>query len=158
MNTVHSTYGPVWKLINGYYFDDHTLMSDEDVSRMDRIRIQHDKSLPRYTTRQWRKIMGMKTLRDTSHGRLDSEDIKDRTDMRDLVGRYVQRTPRQGQRDNLMFPCPFHSDTNASLSVSIDKKLWHCFAGCGSGDSIAFVMQAEECDFKTALSLLNQWY
>ena len=34
--------------------------------------------------------------------------------------------------------CPFHDDTNASLSFNTDKGIWHCFAGCGSGDAYQF--------------------
>lgn len=38
--------------------------------------------------------------------------------------------------------CPFHDDRSASFSVSPDGQLWHCFAGCGGGDSVTFVERA----------------
>ena len=36
--------------------------------------------------------------------------------------------------------CPFHDDSNASLSVNVKDARggWRCFAGCGGGDLIGF--------------------
>ena len=30
--------------------------------------------------------------------------------------------------------CPFHVESNPSFSINVETGLWHCFAGCGSGD------------------------
>jgi len=39
--------------------------------------------------------------------------------------------------------CPFHGDTNESLSVNMEKGLWHCH-GCGeSGNAQTFLQKAE---------------
>ncbi|GGK31705.1 hypothetical protein GCM10010965_25690 [Caldalkalibacillus thermarum] len=32
-----------------------------------------------------------------------------------------------------MTRCPFHDDRNPSFTVNVEKGVWHCFAGCGSG-------------------------
>lgn len=32
--------------------------------------------------------------------------------------------------------CPLHNDRNPSLSINLDKCVWHCFAGCGGGSLI----------------------
>lgn len=34
--------------------------------------------------------------------------------------------------------CPFHEDRSASFSVTPDGAVFHCFAGCGSGDAVDF--------------------
>jgi hypothetical protein len=34
--------------------------------------------------------------------------------------------------------CPFHKDKNKSFTVNIKTGLWHCFAGCGSGNAKQF--------------------
>lgn len=38
-----------------------------------------------------------------------------------------------------MAKCPFHEDKSPSFSVDVDKGLWNCFAGCGSGSVIDLV-------------------
>jgi hypothetical protein len=51
--------------------------------------------------------------------------------------------------------CPFHEDSNASLSVNLTGKGgWKCFAGCGSGDLVSFHERLRGCDFKTAVAEL----
>ncbi len=51
--------------------------------------------------------------------------------------------------------CPFHNDTNPSLSVNIEKQLFQCF-GCGTaGDVIRFVQLYDKVDFKEAVRRLT---
>jgi len=58
---------------------------------------------------------------------------------------------RPGNNGNALALCPFHADTEPSLSVNLDSGLWQCF-GCGaSGDIIHFYMRRHNCDFTTAL-------
>jgi DNA primase len=49
--------------------------------------------------------------------------------------------------------CPFHEDRNASLSVNLDNPRghWRCFAGCGSGDLLAFHMRLSGLGFADAV-------
>ncbi|CAB1063031.1 DNA primase DnaG, partial [Olavius sp. associated proteobacterium Delta 1] len=50
--------------------------------------------------------------------------------------------------------CPFHDDTNPSLSVNPNKNLWQCF-GCGAGgDVIRFVELIDKVTFPEAVSQL----
>ncbi len=50
--------------------------------------------------------------------------------------------------------CPFHSDRRPSLSVTPEKRLWHCF-GCGrGGDVFNFIMEAEGLLFPQAVKKL----
>ena len=50
--------------------------------------------------------------------------------------------------------CPFHNDTNPSLSINPADNLWQCF-GCGAGgDVIRFVELFDKVDFKEAVKHL----
>jgi DNA primase catalytic core len=51
--------------------------------------------------------------------------------------------------------CPFHEDTNPSLSVNTQKNLWQCF-GCGTGgDIIRFVELMDKVSFPAAVKQLS---
>ena len=51
--------------------------------------------------------------------------------------------------------CPFHDDTNPSLSINPDKNLWQCF-GCGAaGDVIRFVELVDKVAFPEAVKRLS---
>ncbi len=51
--------------------------------------------------------------------------------------------------------CPFHNDTNPSLSVNPSKNLWQCF-GCGiGGDVIRFIELYDNVGFKDAVKILS---
>jgi DNA primase len=49
--------------------------------------------------------------------------------------------------------CPFHEDSDASLSVNLADARggWKCFAGCGAGDLIAFHMRLRGIPFAEAV-------
>ncbi|MEK7548301.1 MAG: DNA primase [Patescibacteria group bacterium] len=84
-----------------------------------------------------------------SGGEID--EIKQRTDIVDLVGQYVN-LKKAGR--NFKAVCPFHQEKTASLMVSSEKQIWRCF-GCGKGGSIFdFIMEAESLEFGDALRLL----
>lgn len=51
--------------------------------------------------------------------------------------------------------CCFHQDRTPSLSICFDHGGWRCYAGCGSGDLVSFVMRREGCGFQTALEILG---
>lgn len=46
--------------------------------------------------------------------------------------------------------CPFHPDTNPSLSVDVDRGLYHCFGCEAGGDLIDFVERHRSLDFVEA--------
>lgn len=51
--------------------------------------------------------------------------------------------------------CPFHDDSNASLSVHVaGNGGWRCFAGCGGGDLVGFHMKLHGLDFRSAVRSL----
>ena len=54
--------------------------------------------------------------------------------------------------------CPFHKESTPSFIVSPAKNICHCF-GCGAGgNTIQFVQQYENCDFRQACIILGQKY
>src|SRR5262249_2651126 len=67
----------------------------------------------------------------------------------------VQRFRARGRRGTGL--CPFHKDRTPSLSVDVEKGLFHCFT-CGvGGDIITFVMLRDDVDFKRAAQSLGAW-
>jgi hypothetical protein len=53
--------------------------------------------------------------------------------------------------------CSFHEDHRPSLSMDLDRGLFHCFACGASGDIVTFVMRRDGVDFKTAAQSLGAW-
>ena len=52
--------------------------------------------------------------------------------------------------------CPFHEDSNPSLSVNPTKNLWQCF-GCGTGgDIIRFVELMDKVSFPAAIKKISE--
>ncbi len=83
------------------------------------------------------------------------DEIRDRADIVDLIGEYVD-LKRSGS--NYMGLCPFHSEKTPSFSVSSSKSIFKCF-GCGvGGDVITFVMKRENLSFPEAVEFLADKY
>ena len=51
--------------------------------------------------------------------------------------------------------CPFHEDSNPSLSVNPSTNLWQCFGCSAGGDVIRFVEMFDKVDFKEAVNQLS---
>ena len=79
------------------------------------------------------------------------QEVVDRTDIEELVGRYVT-LKRSGS--NLVGRCPFHSEKTPSFSVSPTKKMFFCFGCHAGGSAITFVQKAENLDFADAVEFL----
>src|SRR5688572_26090798 len=79
------------------------------------------------------------------------QDIKDRLDVAEVISSFI---PLKKSGTNFKAVCPFHNEKTASLMVSPQKQIWHCF-GCGEGgDIFGFVMRYENIEFREALKLL----
>jgi DNA primase len=80
------------------------------------------------------------------------DDVRDRTDIVQLVGEYVQVQQRGKSYKAL---CPFHQEKTPSFVLYPDEGRWHCFGSCATGgDAFDFVMRIENMDFKGALERL----
>ena len=80
------------------------------------------------------------------------EEIKENTDMIDVLERYGMRPNRAG-----FIQCPFHAgDHQASLKVY--KKDFNCYACGKNGDIFTFVQLMENVSFKEAFGILGGTY
>jgi CHC2 zinc finger len=76
----------------------------------------------------------------------------DKPNIIEVIGQYVELHKMGREYVGL---CPFHAERTPSFSVNLEKQLFHCF-GCGEGGSVFdFVMEMENCDFKTAVKNLG---
>ena len=83
------------------------------------------------------------------------QELLARTDVVEIVGRYVQL--KKGGA-NFMGLCPFHGEKSPSFSVSPTKQFYHCF-GCGkNGNAISFLMEHAGMTFVEAVQDLAQQY
>ena len=81
------------------------------------------------------------------------EEIRQRTDIVDLIGQYVHLKKKGSSYFGL---CPFHGEKTPSFSVSPGKQIFYCF-GCGkAGDSIRFMMEYENLSFVEAIEQLAE--
>lgn len=71
-------------------------------------------------------------------------DIRNRVDIVEVVSQYVPLT-KKGK--NFVGVCPFHDDTNPSMSVSSDKQIFHCFSCGAGGNAFTFVQKIENVGF-----------
>lgn len=79
------------------------------------------------------------------------QELLYRTDIAEVVGRYVQ-LKKAGA--NLSGLCPFHREKSPSFSVSPAKQFYHCF-GCGAhGSAISFLMDHLGLTFPEAVEQL----
>ena len=81
------------------------------------------------------------------------QELLDRTDIVEVVGRYVQL--KKGGT-NFMGLCPFHGEKSPSFSVSPAKQFFHCFGCSKNGNAITFLMEHAGMGFVEAVHDLAQ--
>ncbi|HDZ5964454.1 TPA: DNA primase [Staphylococcus aureus] len=79
-------------------------------------------------------------------------EIKDKTDILDLVSEYV-KLEKRGR--NYIGLCPFHDEKTPSFTVSEDKQICHCF-GCKKGGNVfQFTQEIKYISFVEAVKELG---
>ncbi|MFO0790326.1 MAG: DNA primase [Pirellulales bacterium] len=81
------------------------------------------------------------------------EQVRQATDIVDLVGSYIQLR-RQGR--NFVGLCPWHDDSRPSLQVNPDRQSFKCWVCDYGGDVFGFIMRAENLEFREALEHLAE--
>ena len=79
------------------------------------------------------------------------EDVRNRNDIVDVISSYVN-LKRAGSNYNGL--CPYHNEKTPSFTVFPATQSFYCF-GCGAGgDSISFIMKAENLEYVPAVEFL----
>ncbi len=79
--------------------------------------------------------------------------INTQLDIVDIVSEYV---PLAKKGKNFWGVCPFHQDSNPSMSVSSEKQIYKCFSCGASGGIINFVADIKKISFNKALAELAE--
>lgn len=79
------------------------------------------------------------------------KEIREKVDIVDIIG---ERIPLVQRGKNFFGVCPFHDDTNPSMSVSREKQIYTCFSCHATGNVYQFLMDYEHIEFKEALEML----
>lgn len=80
-------------------------------------------------------------------------EIRRKTDIVQVISEYLPLT-QKGK--NFFGVCPFHDDTNPSMSVSREKQIYRCFSCGSSGNVFTFVQDFEHITFQQALAQLAE--
>jgi hypothetical protein len=86
--------------------------------------------------------------------RIDAAAVKARVYMPDLLPIDIKRV--KTGRESLRAQCPIHGSERLSMGMAVmNGQWWFTCWSCGeAGDSIAFVMALDRCDFRSALARL----
>jgi len=76
--------------------------------------------------------------------------IKAEADIVKIIGEYIKLEKKGG---NFVGLCPFHPDTNPSLSVSPTKRIYKCFSCGASGNVFTFLQEYEHVPFPRAVQM-----
>lgn len=80
-------------------------------------------------------------------------EIRQKNDIVDVISSYI---PLNLKGKNFFGICPFHQDTNPSLSVSRELQIYKCFSCGASGNVYNFVMDYEKVSFPEAVEKLGK--
>lgn len=82
-------------------------------------------------------------------------ELRMKSDIVEVISSYIPLT-KKGR--NYFGLCPFHDDTNPSMSISSDKQIYKCFVCGNSGNVFNFIMNYEHITFPEAILELAKKY
>jgi DNA primase len=80
-------------------------------------------------------------------------EIQERADIVSIISQFIKLN-RKG--NNYVGICPFHPDTNPSLTVSPKKKIFKCFVCGAKGNVFSFVQQYKKISFIEAVKVVGE--
>ena len=80
-------------------------------------------------------------------------EIQERADIVSVISQFIKLN-RKG--NNYVGICPFHPDTNPSLTVSPKKKIFKCFVCGAKGNVFSFVQQYKKISFLEAVKIVGE--
>lgn len=80
-------------------------------------------------------------------------EIRSKTDLVDLVSKHLSLNKKG---NNYWGICPFHEDSNPSLSVAADKQIYKCFTCGAGGNAFTFLQNYNSISFMEAVEILAQ--
>src|SRR5574344_1064740 len=81
------------------------------------------------------------------------KEILKQVDIVDIISSFIKVT-KKGR--NYVALCPFHDDSNPSLSISKEKQIFKCFVCGASGNAISFVKKYKNCSYFDAVKVVAQ--
>lgn len=84
--------------------------------------------------------------------RIDRDKVLASVNLSDIVGQY-QQIYRAGHEFKTV--CPFHDDSDPSLTINDGKRFYHCFVCGAHGTAIDWIQHQHQCDFKEACEKLG---
>jgi DNA primase len=85
---------------------------------------------------------------------LDFAEVKERANFEQILRHYGIKIAGRGKQRTVL--CPFHQDRKPSLSISLERKVFHCF-GCGaSGSVLDFVARIENVSIRDAAARVEE--
>ena len=82
-------------------------------------------------------------------------ELRQKADIVEVISSYL---PLNKKGRNYFGLCPFHDDTNPSMSISSEKQIYKCFVCGASGNVFNFVMDYEHLSFPETIGLLAKRY
>lgn len=83
------------------------------------------------------------------------QKVIDASKIEEVVGEFVTLKKRGS---SLLGLCPFHNEKTPSFNVSVAKNIYKCF-GCGkAGNSLTFLMEAQQLSYVEAIKYLGKKY
>lgn len=81
------------------------------------------------------------------------KEILDKADIVSIIGEHIHLEKKGNDYKGI---CPFHDDTNPSLSVSPSKKIYKCFSCGASGNAIGFIQNFKHIGFIDAVKYVGE--
>ncbi|KXK02499.1 MAG: DNA primase [Chlorobi bacterium OLB4] len=88
--------------------------------------------------------------------RISEEKINEIAQANDIVEVISSYTRVKNSGKSYLAICPFHQDKNPSMSISQEKRVYHCFSCGASGNLFKFVQNIEKITFMDAVEKLAQ--